>query len=69
MAKIEWHRSGWFPRIIFVVINSRPPGGKVIKVYNGRGDEENRIKKGKNTGRWDKTGCQGLAANQAREFP
>jgi len=38
VAKIEWHRGELFPRIGFVVTNSRLPGGKVIKVYNGRWD-------------------------------
>jgi hypothetical protein len=42
------------------------PAGKVVKVYNGRGDVENRIKEGKNTLRWDKTSCQRFDANQAR---
>jgi hypothetical protein len=40
--------------------------GKVVKVYNGRGDVENRIKEGKNTLRWDKTSCHRLAPNQVR---
>ncbi len=53
VAKIEWRRGELFPRIGFVVTNSRLPAGKVIKVYNGRGDVENRIKEGKNTLRWD----------------
>ena len=66
VAKIEWHRGELFPRIGFVVTNSRLPAGKVIKVYNGRGDVENRIKEGKNTLRWDKTSCQRFEANQAR---
>ena len=66
VAKIEWHRGELFPRIGFVVTNSRLPAGKVIKVYNGRGDVENRIKEGKNTLRWDKTSCQRFGANQAR---
>jgi hypothetical protein len=66
VAKIEWHRGELFPRIGFVVTNSRLPSGKVIKVYNGRGDVENRIKEGKNTLRWDKTSCQRFEANQAR---
>jgi hypothetical protein len=34
--------------------NSRLPAGTVVKVYNGRGDVENRIKEGKNTVGWDK---------------
>jgi hypothetical protein len=55
-----------FPRIGFVVTNSRLPAGKVINVYNGRGDVENRIKEVKNTLRWDKTSCQRFEANQAR---
>ena len=65
-AKIEWQRGELFPRIGFVVTNSRLPAGKVIKIYNGRGDVENRIKEGKNTLRWDKTSCQRSEANQAR---
>ena len=46
--------------------NSRLPGGKVTKVYNGRSEVENRFKEGKNTLRWDKTSCQRFEANQAR---
>jgi len=65
VAKIEWHRGDLFSRIGFVVTNSRLPVGKVTKVYNGRGDVENRIKEGKNTLRWDKTSCQRFEANQA----
>ncbi len=66
VAKIESHRGELFPRIGFVVTNSRFPGGKVIKVYNDRGDVENRIKESKNTLGWDKTSCQRFEANQAR---
>ena len=65
VAKIEWHRGDLFPRIGFVVTNSKLPVVKVTKVYNGRGDVENRIKEGKNTLRWDKTSCQRFEANQA----
>jgi hypothetical protein len=32
------------PRIGFIVKNSSLPAGKVIKVYNGAGDVENRMK-------------------------
>jgi hypothetical protein len=66
VAKIEWQRGELFPRIGFVVTNSRLPTGKVVKVYNGRAEVENRIKEGKNTLRWDKTSCQRFEANQAR---
>jgi Transposase DDE domain group 1 len=66
VAKIEWHRGELFPRIGFVVTNSRLPAGKVVKVYNGRSEIENRIKEGKKTLRWDKTSCQRFEANQAR---
>ena len=38
----------------------------MVKVYNGRGDVENRIKEGKNTLRRDKTSCHRFSANQAR---
>jgi hypothetical protein len=48
------------------VTNSQLAAGKVVKVYNGRGDVENRIKEGKNTLRWDETRCHRFAANQAR---
>ena len=37
-----------------------------MKTYNGRANVENRIKEGKNTLRWDKTGCHKFDANQAR---
>jgi hypothetical protein len=66
VAKIEWHDGELFPRIGFIATNSRLPAGKVVKVYNGRGDVENRIKEGKNSLRWDKTSCRRFAANQAR---
>jgi len=66
VAKIEWHRGELFPRIGFVVTSSRLPAGRIIKVYNGRAEIENRIKEGKNTLRWDKTSCQRFEANQAR---
>ena len=66
VAKIEWHRGELFPRIGFVVTNSRLPAAKVTKVYNGRAEIENRTKEGKNTLRRDKTSCQRFEANQAR---
>ncbi len=66
VAKIEWYRGELFPRIGFVVTNSRLPAGKVVKVYTGRGNVENRIKEGKNPLRSDKTSCQRFEANQAR---
>jgi hypothetical protein len=66
VAKIEWHQGELFPRIGFVVTNSRLPPSRVIKLYNGRGWVENRIKEGKNTLRWDKTICRRFEANQAR---
>lgn len=66
VAKIEWREGELFPRIGFIVTNSRLPAAKVVKVYNGRGDVENRIKECKNTLRWDKTSCCRFAANQAR---
>ncbi|MBM3300193.1 MAG: IS1380 family transposase [Deltaproteobacteria bacterium] len=66
VAKIEWHEGELFPRIGFIVTNSKLPARKVVKVYNGRGDVENRIKEGKITLRWDKTSCRRFAANQAR---
>ena len=51
---IAWHENELFPRIGFVVSNSRLSVEKVTKVYNRRAEIENRIKEGKNTLRWDK---------------
>jgi hypothetical protein len=66
VCKIEWHSDELFPRIGFIVSNSRLTAGEIIKVYNGRADVENRIKEGKNTLRWDKTSCHRFDANHAR---
>jgi len=66
VAKIEWHFGELLPRYNFVVTNSRLPAAKVVKVYNGRANIENRIKEGKNTLRWDKTSCHRFSANEAR---
>jgi len=35
VAKIEWHQGELFPRIAFVLTNSRLSAGKLVKVYNG----------------------------------
>ncbi len=66
VAKTESHDGELFPRIGLVVTNSNLSAGKVVKVYNGCGDVENRIKEGKNTLRWDKASCHRFSANQAR---
>lgn len=66
VAKSEWHDGELFPRIGFIATNSKLPAAKIVKVYNGRGDVENRIKERKNTLRRDKTSCHRFAANQAR---
>ena len=66
VCKIEWHQGELFPRIGFIVSNSRLTAREIVKVYNGRTDVENRIKEGKNTLRWDKTSCHRFEANRAR---
>ncbi len=66
VAKIEWHFGELFPRYYFIVTQSKLAACKVVKVYKGRGDVENRIKEGKNTLRWDKTSCHRFPANEAR---
>jgi hypothetical protein len=66
ICKIEWHEGELFPRIGFIVTNTRLAAGKVVKVYNGRAEIENRIKEGKNALRWDKTSCTRFEANEAR---
>jgi hypothetical protein len=68
VCKLEWHTEELFPRVGFIVTNSRLEAEDVIQVYNGRAEIENRIKEGKNTLRWDKTSCQSFAANKARLF-
>jgi hypothetical protein len=55
VCKIEWHVGELFPRVGFIVTNSSLGANKVITIYNGRAEIENRIKEGKNTLRWDKT--------------
>ncbi|MGO8784530.1 MAG: transposase [Syntrophobacteraceae bacterium] len=59
VCKIEWHVGELFPRVGFIVTNSYLEAHKVITIYNGRAEIENRIKKGKNTLRWDKTNLAG----------
>ncbi len=66
VCKIEWHVGELFPRVGFIVTNSKLEAEQVITIYNGRAEIENRIKEGKNTLRWDKTSCHRFAANQAR---
>ncbi len=66
VCKLEWGPNQLIPDMNFIVTNSRLHRTKVIKVYNGRGDVENRIKEGKNTLRWDKTSCHRFGANCAR---
>jgi hypothetical protein len=68
VCKIEWHVGELFPRVGFIVTNSKLEAEQVITVYKGRAEIENRIKEGKNTLRWDKTSCYRFAANQARLF-
>jgi hypothetical protein len=66
VCKIEWHVGELFPRVGFIVTNSHLEAERIIAIYNGRAEIENRIKEGKNTLRWDKTSCHRFAANQAR---
>ena len=44
---MEWGPNQLIADMGFIVTNSRLPRAKVVKVYNGRGDVENRIKEGK----------------------
>ena len=46
--------------------NFRPLTGKLVKVYAGRCDAQNRIEEGRGPLRWDKTSCRRFAADQAR---
>ena len=66
VCRIAWHENELFPRIGFVVTNSRLSVEKVIKAYNRRAEIENRIKEGKNTLRWDKTSCHRFESSEAR---
>jgi hypothetical protein len=49
VAKIEWHDEELLPRIGFIIISSKLPARKVVRVYDGRGDVENRIEERKNS--------------------
>ena len=66
VCRIACYENKLFPRIGFVVTNSRISVEKVIEVYNRRAEIENRIKEGKNTLRWDKTSCHRFESNEAR---
>ncbi len=66
VCKIEWHQGELFPRVGFIVTNSRLSSREVVNTYNGRANVENRIREGKNTLRWDNTRCHKFEANQAR---
>jgi hypothetical protein len=57
-----------FPSVVFIVTNSNLEAHKVITIYNGRSETENRIKEGKNTLRWDKTNSRSVEfeANKVR---
>ena len=66
VCKIEWHLDELFPRVGFIVTNSRLSSQEIVRTYNGRANVENRIKEGKNTLRWGKTSCHKFEANQAR---
>ena len=59
VCKIEWHVGELFPRVGFIVTNSNMEAQRVITVYNGRAEIENKIKEGKNSLRWDKTNLAG----------
>jgi hypothetical protein len=52
--KVEWHVGELFPRVGFIVTNSNTEAKRIITIYNGRAEIENRIKEGKKTLRWDK---------------
>jgi len=66
ICRIEWHVGELFPRIGFIVTNSRPGAGKVVKVYLCRDEIENRIKEGEITLRRDKPSSTRFAAHEAR---
>jgi len=66
VSRIARHENELFPRIGFVVTNSRISVEKVIKLYHHRAEIENRIKEGKNSLRWDKTSCHRFESNEAR---
>jgi hypothetical protein len=66
VCKIEWYLDELFPRLGFIVTNSRLSSGEIVKIFNGRANVGNRIKEGKNALRWDKTSYHKFDANQTR---
>jgi len=65
IAKIEWHPGELYPRIGFIVTNSRP-AEIVVAFYNKRGTCEQWIKEGKCAVRWTRLSCRSFAANLVR---
>jgi hypothetical protein len=66
VAKLEWHAGELFPRVGFVVTNTRRSPKRVIKFYNGRGTAEQWIKEGKNAVKWTRLSCRRFKDNQVR---
>jgi hypothetical protein len=69
VAKVEWHAGELFPRVGFVVTNSRRGPKRVIKFYNGRGTAEQWIKGGKNAIKWTRLSCRRFKDNQVQLQP
>lgn len=66
VAKVEWHRGKFFPRVGFIVTNLRRSPKKVVHFYNQRGAAEQWIKEGKHAIRWTKLSCQRFQDNAVR---
>lgn len=66
VAKIEWHRGELFARLEFIVTDLGSRAARVVKLRNGRGTAEQRIKEGKNAVKWTRLSCHDFADNQIR---
>jgi hypothetical protein len=66
VAKVEWHAGELFPRVGFIVTNSKWRSKRVARFYNARGSTEQWIKEGKNAVKWTKLSCRRFKDNEAR---
>jgi Transposase DDE domain group 1 len=63
---VEWHASGLFLRVGFVVANLKWRSKKVVRFFNRRGTAEQWIKEGKNAVKWTRLSCRRFKDNAAR---
>jgi len=66
VGNIKHHRGELFPRVGFIVTNTRRWPWQVVSFYNGRGTAEQWIKESKNAVKWTRLSCHDFVDNQVR---